>query len=59
MEAFPWGFLVFASVINVALIAVAVWFAWIMVSSIRGIHQELTRIRRHLVSRHDAGGTGV
>ncbi|MGK7312700.1 MAG: hypothetical protein ACN0LA_10735 [Candidatus Longimicrobiales bacterium M2_2A_002] len=59
MEAFPWGFFVFASVINVALIAVAVWFAWIMVSSIRGIHQELTRIRRNLVSRQDAGGTGV
>lgn len=59
MEAFPWGFFLFASVINVALIAVAFWFAWVMVSSIRGIHQELTRIRRHLVSRQDAGSPGV
>lgn len=53
MEMIPWGFVVFASVFNLALIAIAVWFAWVLVSSMRGIHQELTRIRQHLVSRQD------
>lgn len=52
MEMIPWGFFVFASLFNVILIAVAVWFAWVLVSSMRGIHQELTGIRQHLESRH-------
>lgn len=51
MEMIPWAFILFASVFNLALVAVAVWFAWVLVSSTRGIHQELTRIRQHLVSR--------
>lgn len=51
MELVPWGFFVFASVLNVALIGIAIWFAWVLVTSIRGIHEELTRIRQHLVSR--------
>ena len=55
MELIPWAFVVFASVLNVVLIAVAIWFAWVLVSSMRGIHQELTRIREHLVSRPQAG----
>ena len=58
METIPWGLFVFASVFNVALIAVAVWFGWVLVSSMRGIHEELTRIRRHLVSRQDEGRSG-
>lgn len=53
MEMIPWAFVLLASVFNLALIAVAVWFAWVLVSSMRGMHQELTRIRQHLVSRHD------
>ncbi len=51
MEMIPWGFFVFASLFNLVLIAIAVWFVWVVVSSLRGIHQELTRIRQHLASR--------
>lgn len=50
MEMIPWAFIVFASLFNLVLIAVAIWFAWVLVSSMRGIHQELSRIRQHLVS---------
>ena len=51
MEMMPWGFFIFASLFNLVLIGVAIWFAWVVVSSLRGIHQELTRIRQQLVSR--------
>ena len=58
MEMIPWAFILFASLFNVVLIAVAVWFAWVLVSSMRGIHQELTRIRQHLVSPQDESRLG-
>lgn len=51
MEMIPWSFVVLASLFNLALIAIAVWFVWVLASSLRGIHQELTRIRQHLVAR--------
>lgn len=59
MEMIPWVFIVLASIFNVALIAIGVWFAWVLVSSMRGIHQELTRIREHLAARPDGSGSSI
>lgn len=51
MDMVPWAFILFASLFNLVLVAVGLWFAWILVSSLRGIHQEMTRIRQHLVGQ--------
>lgn len=42
-----WMWLVWA-LISVLVWGFALWLAWTVVSSIRGIHVELTRIREHL-----------
>lgn len=48
MEMVPWVFILIGSLFNIVLVAVGLWFAWVMVTSVRGIHQELRRIRQHL-----------
>ncbi|HSH45728.1 MAG TPA: hypothetical protein VK966_07725 [Longimicrobiales bacterium] len=48
MELVPWVFILVGALLNLVLIVVGLWFAWVMVTSVRGIHQELKRIRQHL-----------
>lgn len=45
MEIYPWTWAL-AALVNILLLAFAVWIVWTLVASIRGVHEELTRIRR-------------
>ena len=42
------AFMLLMMVTGLVFYGVVIWFAWILVSSIKGIHTELTRIREEL-----------
>jgi len=48
------GFLV---VVVMAFYGLAFWLAWTLVMSVKGIHEELSMIRREWSRRLDEGGT--
>lgn len=52
MEIFPWVWAL-AALVNIVMLAFAVWVVWVLVTSIRGVHEELIRIRRVM---KDSGG---
>lgn len=48
METMPWLWFAFSAVLGILFWAFLLWLAWLLVSSIRGIHVELTKIREIL-----------
>lgn len=48
MEVFPGLWFAFVSLVGVLVWGFLIWLAWLLVSSIKGMHTELMRIRQVL-----------
>lgn len=46
----------FMMLLGLVFYGILLWFAWILVSSVRGMHTELTRIREELGRMSGPGG---
>jgi hypothetical protein len=53
---FPNVWFALSAVLGVVFWVFIIWLAWLLVSSIKGIHTELTRIRELLNQRLDRSG---
>lgn len=58
MEFFPSVWFAFSALVGIAVWVIALWLAWLVVSSVRGMHTELTRIRELLAEMQLREGPG-
>lgn len=59
MNWFPWVWMPIWGLIALAFWGFLLWLAWTLVNSVRGIHEELGRIREILKDRSTGGHTGL